>query len=1139
MLGVWCMSTQPPVDPTDPKKSVASKKQSKKEKAAKSTDPGAPPGGLAVDPFTDDPFANPFADPFADLTGFVASSNTMPVSDATQKSGDTSADPFGPNPFDDPFASASNPFATNPAVSNVPAQAPAAVVIPKPPKKQALHEKLLREDLGDPVEETLLSKADIAFVKQYLLEHKNDDPPIRKLKRTRPADPSKGKKKVPPLKLKDGTELELKRSVIVDENDPMHGYALYKGKKQVLGGGSYGKVKIGQDLNTGELVAVKIQKNWVLLETVVLNTKTGARTVTPDPDFSKESKKLNKTFKREAGFEKSEGTAKASLSRREETRTVLELKADELEKYKTYAVQKDYIILKLGKKDLDHQRDDIVGFDAKLKVAISAFKALKKLHDKNLIHRDIKPGNMLWENDEISLIDLGMIIDLNKAQVRGKNVRTENGVLQYHSKRFDFDTVYRYWPTESVSAKEGNWFSKSSDVYGMAVSLMNKDDLNWTKELFNQSEASISRSLYERTQLLMDSALSEDPAVRPSVDVMLQEFQAIQAIREKQIKRGAEIKGILERIQLSTKEKPLITKEEIVRSLSMEDLYNTNIDKPFELLEKLMDQFDYPFDFNYKPASQLPGIKTFLEDQISLGDMRIVFKMLENSKFKEEAKNALKQNVTALSISDWEKISKDKDTYQFLLNFLNDPSVVVESVATFDFFAKTDLEAFKKLAFKEMEKRGVLFLARLGELKKEHWEALLAHPMFALPSKNSQKTLPATLKKLEERLIDNILNTNHLPLIKALVGKGYDLKINDETTFTRFKEHPEILEWIVDQKDWQWKYNSACEEYAKNTNNLPLLHKFFKNGYIPNPLDPILPDYIKYEHDLDDKKPPLKSLLDAIKTGDAATVKYYLLKGVSSNAMDSSLPEIALAYNQPEIASLFLNRSDYSSINDQYLFSWAADGGNDKVWDVLLSREGMVVPEIIVRPRSLTERQVSESRTDDYTNLAARSTVGVNLISYLLEKGKVERAIQLMQLPQYKLPKGKEQREQLEKDIKASGNAVLQSTFQKLQEADAAKEKTDLAAKVSPSRSTPARSPNYSVSPASSSSASSPATPTSPKSPNRFPAPNDASPKSPNWFPAYESLKQKHANAKAADKAAEQEEKPSDDDNKPGSPDGI
>lgn len=69
-----------------------------------------------------------------------------------------------------------------------------------------------------------------------------------------------------------------------------------------------------------------------------------------------------------------------------------------------------------------------------LKTILKLFKGIKKMHDNNIIHRDIKPYNVLYKNYKFNLIDFGLTCNIDEV---------------YCKDNFDnFTSVYMYYPPE-------------------------------------------------------------------------------------------------------------------------------------------------------------------------------------------------------------------------------------------------------------------------------------------------------------------------------------------------------------------------------------------------------------------------------------------------------------------------------------------------------------------------------------------------------------------------------------------------------------------------------------------------------------------------------------------------------------------
>jgi len=330
------------------------------------------------------------------------------------------------------------------------------------------------KDLGEPG--ALLSRKEIAWLNNYMREYPNHPSKISM-----------------PL-----SQNNLKYTVIINEKNR---YALYKGMNgKALGKGGFGKVKIGQNIDTGEWVSVKIQV------------------------FTKKDKSREKEIKRECEFSKEVGLLK----------DVIETK--------TKHIKKIYIVQKLIGRgdDLFHhffyadEKTKISTFDEKLDIAIFALEELKtKFHDKNILHRDVKPDNIVYDkaNRKVMLIDFGAVLDLNKVpkrclhhltdfkkmgdkffakKIQQKNRYIDNNTYYFHKVGFGTDG---YMAPEIDDLKEA-LYSKSSDIYAMGICLYYLITVNKKNE---------KRAIPYTLQFynLVAKMCNYDPRTRPTVEQAL------------------------------------------------------------------------------------------------------------------------------------------------------------------------------------------------------------------------------------------------------------------------------------------------------------------------------------------------------------------------------------------------------------------------------------------------------------------------------------------------------------------------------------------------------------------------------------------------------------------------------------------
>lgn len=239
--------------------------------------------------------------------------------------------------------------------------------------------KVLIGDLKDKDNGFLLSfekrKAVIKAVEDAKLRNES----IVKIARTR----DRTGEKLTGEKQKDLTDLEntldLEYSVLVGPNNQY--IALYKGKgESKIGSGDFGNVKFGQDLITGEWLAIKIPKE-------------------PKPlkDMSREE---IEEMERESKITKEVEILKGTIQRKGKNNVE-----------KIYSIQiylRGNSLKEIIEKEIK-EKQPILTLPDKLQLISTLVEDLAKIHAKNIIHGDVHDGNIMYDpvKKEARLLDFG------------------------------------------------------------------------------------------------------------------------------------------------------------------------------------------------------------------------------------------------------------------------------------------------------------------------------------------------------------------------------------------------------------------------------------------------------------------------------------------------------------------------------------------------------------------------------------------------------------------------------------------------------------------------------------------------------------------------------------------------------------
>ncbi len=381
--------------------------------------------------------------------------------------------------------------------------------------KKQIHPNILSSVLRNGA---LLSDSEVKSMQEAVSQEKAAGRTPIKIKRTRDRSGAKYDK------LSDlEKRLKLKYSVVVIPPEPLKKkatekkeqyeimVALYKGKAQGLGAGQYGNVKIGQIVSgapedIGEWVAVKIEKLKL------------------DP-LERAAEEIKGVGERE--ISKKVGLLKGQVTRPSEN------PEEHIKRYSALVLLKghslEYYLDPDNQKRKEKEEKMITDFNEKLDMVIATLQNLKKLHDMNILHRDLHPGNFMYDpiKKEIVIIDFGGSAELKPGQT---SVIEQYPIGLYDSNRVEFNTK----EAEQYIAQHGTRqgfdyhmeYSKRSDIFSMGYTIGNI--------LTNYGDDAVLDSLpmeiLEPIMQLKNAMINQNPNEHvPSIDECVSAVQGMKA----------------------------------------------------------------------------------------------------------------------------------------------------------------------------------------------------------------------------------------------------------------------------------------------------------------------------------------------------------------------------------------------------------------------------------------------------------------------------------------------------------------------------------------------------------------------------------------------------------------------------------
>ena len=154
--------------------------------------------------------------------------------------------------------------------------------------------------------------------------------------------------------------------------------------------------------------------------------------------------------------------------------------------------------------NLDHLKLFDLNYDTKIKIIKEIGNVLEYMHVNHMIHRDLKPGNIIIDhNYNIHLIDFGIA----KICANKKNVMTSTkGTLNYLApESFEVKNLTENEEVISiVSPKVDVW------AFGCLVSYIFSGEIPWEKELNGNNSIAYYKNLINQKNFPIPSSISND-----------------------------------------------------------------------------------------------------------------------------------------------------------------------------------------------------------------------------------------------------------------------------------------------------------------------------------------------------------------------------------------------------------------------------------------------------------------------------------------------------------------------------------------------------------------------------------------------------------------------------------------------------
>lgn len=281
-------------------------------------------------------------------------------------------------------------------------------------------------------------------------------------------------------------------SVLCAEDGQM--FALYTGKEKALGKGNFGLVKLAQNIETGEWVAIKLQK---------LGVDEKGISETEKEQREKEIERENEFLGRRGLFVASQRRANQDFSSKETHYSIMPVIEgrgcdeiqDRMEIEDTFynLIDEDFSIVKI--------REEMLALSSFLvTVGTNIAHQLSEIHSDNIIHRDLRLANILATPEgQVTITDFGSAIELDP--------KTKTVTAEIAGER-------QTRPPEVVSAslqQKGKTFtySEQQDLFSLGKCLENLKILSLIKEKSFQNLIGLSAEEEKRITGVLKTLLSD------------------------------------------------------------------------------------------------------------------------------------------------------------------------------------------------------------------------------------------------------------------------------------------------------------------------------------------------------------------------------------------------------------------------------------------------------------------------------------------------------------------------------------------------------------------------------------------------------------------------------------------------------